>query len=84
MEDTRSDGSKGLTVFSDFLSPLSMPDQISLSLSFSFSPSLCLIIQRYMSLSLNHFLVFLFFIIRVSIKGKIDLPYPFFLDFGLP
>ena len=32
MEDTRSDGSKGLTVFSDFLSPLSMPDRISLSI----------------------------------------------------
>ena len=56
----------------------------SLSLLFSFSASLCLIIQRYMSPSLNHFLVFLFFLIQVSIKGKIDLPYPFFLDFGLP
>ena len=51
----------------------------SLSLSFSFSQSLCLIIQRYMSPSLNHFLVFLFFLIRVSIKGKIDLTVPILL-----
>ena len=32
MEDTRSDGGKGLIVFSDFLFPLSMPDRISLSI----------------------------------------------------
>ena len=32
MKDTGSDGGRGLTVFSDFLSPLSMPDRISLSI----------------------------------------------------
>ena len=40
VEDTGSDRGKGLTVFSGVLSPLSMPDQISLSLYHSFSPSL--------------------------------------------